>query len=217
MISRTLQKVRKGMVKRQRLVADPPSLANHLATFSTILLSQNPFQLHDAMIIPQCDIPYHILRTNRNATFFNIPMSPPDAVCTSRKSSSSGCTKPRKPCQTNQRECSWWAFSSPLSPFFRFFLFYITMHLLLQVHGYQILHAPLTNDLSFDTGMVSDTVKRDVMLEIESVLDREVDQAWNIGLQRRLWWGCENAKKAADGRAERGERLNCSSGKIDFS
>lgn len=75
MISRTLQKVRKGVVKRQRLVADPTSLANHLATFSTILLSQNPFQLHDAMIIPQCDIPYHILRTNRNATFFNIPMS----------------------------------------------------------------------------------------------------------------------------------------------
>lgn len=35
----------------------------------------------------------------------------------------------------------------------------------------------LTNDLSFDTGMVSDNVKRDVMLEIESVLDREVDQA----------------------------------------
>lgn len=35
----------------------------------------------------------------------------------------------------------------------------------------------LTNDLSFDAGMVSANVKRDVMLEIESVLDREVEQA----------------------------------------
>lgn len=39
------------------------------------------------------------------------------------------------------------------------------------------LYIKLTNDLSFDAGMVSANVKRDVMLEIESVLDREVEQA----------------------------------------
>lgn len=52
------------------------------------------------------------------------------------------------------------------------------MHLPLQIQGLSdLFRASLTNDLSFDTGMVSDNVKRDVMLEIESVLDREVDQA----------------------------------------
>lgn len=40
-----------------------------------------------------------------------------------------------------------------------------------------LLYIKLTNDLSFDAGMVSANVKRDVMLEIESVLDREVEQA----------------------------------------
>lgn len=52
------------------------------------------------------------------------------------------------------------------------------LHLPLQIQGLSdLFRASLTNDLSFDTGMVSDNVKRDVMLEIESVLDREVDQA----------------------------------------
>lgn len=52
------------------------------------------------------------------------------------------------------------------------------LHLPLQIQGLSdLFRASLTNGLSFDTGMVSDNVKRDVMLEIESVLDREVDQA----------------------------------------
>lgn len=208
--------------KRQRLEADLPSHGIISLLFNHHFLSQNLHQLHHTMTMSHCDVScpntVHTKR-KRNCQYTMPPAgTPPHGLrCViSRKSSGSGCTKPREPCQTNQWERSWWGYSSLLSLLSVFFLFHIAMHLPLQIQGLSdVFRASLTNDLSFDTGMVSDNVKRDVMLEIESVLDREVDQAWGIALRRRLWWEWEMLK-ASDGRAEGRSVSTVLSGKIGF-
>lgn len=93
--------------KRQRLEADLPSHGIISLLFNHHFLSQNLHQLHHTMTMSHCDVSCPNIAYKTENAIANIPCpcwnSPHGLRCViSRKSSGSGCTKPREPRQTNQ-------------------------------------------------------------------------------------------------------------------
>lgn len=169
--------------KRQRLEADLPSHGIISLLFNHHFLSQNLHQLHHTMTMSHCDVSCpNTVHTNRKRncqytmSLLELPAWP--AVCNKQKKL--GLRMYQTSRASSNKSVRAQLVSLFLSPLLFPFSSYSTspLHLPLQIQGLSdLFRTSLTNDLSFDTGMVSDNVKRDVMLEIESVLDREVDQA----------------------------------------
>lgn len=121
MILRTLQKVRMrgGKGKDWKLICLPMESFPSFSTSLFVSKSPSIASYHDYVSLRRI-LPQYCIQ-NGNATA-NIPCpcwNPPHGLrCViSRKSSGSGCTKPREPRQTNQWERSWWVYSFLLSPF----------------------------------------------------------------------------------------------------
>lgn len=122
MILRTLQKVRMrgGKGKDWKLICLPMESFPSFSTITFCLKISINYIIPWLCLIATYPAPILCIQTG-NATA-NIPCpcwnSPHGLRCViSRKSSGSGCTKPREPRQTNQWERSWWVYSFLLSSF----------------------------------------------------------------------------------------------------